>query len=121
MNLLEAVFSAKKSADRRRIFRQRQARTDNLDQIRQTAQHELTEMFLDTGRVTANPVINLSNAGLQMLSIQPEYVPGMRDMQGNRVPNPNVPQIRKLEYQGEMFRRDERAAIAVTFYFLAAG
>lgn len=95
-------------AGMRDIFRQREARAEQMDQLRQEAQHESTEMLLDSGRVMANSVINLGNASLQMLSMQPEYVPGVRDMQGNRVPNPNVPQMPKLAYQSEMFRRDGR-------------
>lgn len=107
-------------AGMREIFRQRQARAEHMEQIRQQAQHESTEMLLDTGRVMANSAINLGNATLQLLSMQPEYVPGVRDMQGNRVPNPAVPQIPKLEYQSEMFRRDGQIIETGTTLGLAA-
>lgn len=96
-------------AGMRDIFRARQARTERMEQIREQARHESTQMLVDTGRVMTNSVINLGNVTLQFLSMQPEHVPGLRTEDGERVANPAVPQLPRLEYQSEMFRRDGQA------------
>lgn len=75
---------------------------------------------MDFYRIQVNVGIGLLNGTLQLLSMQPNHLPGVSTEDGQAIANTRVPQLPYMEQQSEYFR-GERGEVLQAATLLGAG